>query len=270
MARPRKLTQAQKADRHDLYQRSVQAAEPECEFIADTFQALRRRAARKLREDFCGTALVAAEWVRRGPRNSAIGVDLDPEVLAWGEAHNLEALRPKQRERITLKQADVLEVRTAPMDCILAMNFSYWLIKERAALKRYFTRVRQQLVDDGIFFLDAFGGYDAHKVIREKTEHKGFTYIWRQASFHPVTHHCECHIDFRFPDGSQIRPAFSYTWRLWTLPEIRELLLEAGFTQVTIHWQGYNEKTGEPNGVFLPTEAGEPDAGWIAYIVAEK
>jgi cyclopropane fatty-acyl-phospholipid synthase-like methyltransferase len=270
MARVRKSTQADRADRHDLYQRAVQAAEPECEFIADTFKQLRRRAARSIREDFCGTALVATEWVRRYRSNTAIGVDLDPEVLAWGTEHNLGALRPTQRERIRLIESDVLSVRTPPVDAVLAMNFSYWLLKDRLSLRNYFKRVQRALVADGVFFLDAFGGYDAYKVIREKTEHKGFTYIWRQASYHPVTGECACHIDFRFPDGSQLRPAFSYTWRIWSLPEIRELLAEVGFSRVTVHWQGYDERTGEPNGIFSPTETGEPDAGWIAYVVAEK
>jgi len=270
MATRRKPTLADRADRHDLYQRAVQAAEPECDFIADTFKRLRRRPARSLREDFCGTALVAAEWVRRSRANHAIGVDLDEEVLAWGQEHNLAPLTPKQRERIHLVHGDVQSVRTAPVDAVLAMNFSYWLIKDRPGLRRYFKRVHRALVGDGVFFLDAFGGYESYKVITERTEHKGFTYVWRQAAYHPVTGECECHIDFRFKDGSALRPAFSYTWRMWTLPEIRELLAEAGFGPVTVYFQAFDEDTGEPNGEFYPTTTGEPDAGWLAYIVAER
>jgi len=270
MATRRRTTLAERADRHDLYQRAVQAAEPECDFISETFQSLRRRPARSLREDFCGTALVAAEWVRRSRANSAVGVDLDPEVLAWGREHNIATLTPKQQERIRLIESDVLTARTPASDVVLAMNFSYWLIKDRPGLLRYFKRVYRALVDDGVFFLDAFGGYDCYKVCTEKTEHKGFTYVWRQAAFHPVTSECECHIEFRFKDGSAIRPAFSYTWRMWTLPEIRELLAEAGFGPVTVHFQGFDDETGEPNGVFTPSATGEADASWLAYIVAEK
>ncbi len=43
-----------------------------------------------------------------------------------------------------------------------------------------------------------------------------------------------CHIDFKFEDGSVQKRAFSYDWRLWILPEIREVLAEAGFRRSTV------------------------------------
>jgi hypothetical protein len=66
-----------------------------------------------------------------------------------------------------------------------------------------------------------------------------------------------------------MKKAFSYEWRLWTLPEIRELLLEAGFSKATVYWEGEDED-GEGNGEFTPEAEGEPDPAWIVYIVAEK
>jgi hypothetical protein len=79
----------------------------------------------------------------------------------------------------------------------------------------------------------------------------------------------ECNIHFEFPDGSRFDKAFSYQWRLWTLPEIREILYESGFTQVDIYWEGTDEDTGEGNGLYTPSEIGDADAGWICYIVAQ-
>ena len=70
-------------------------------------------------------------------------------------------------------------------------------------------------------------------------------------------------------DGTRIERAFTYEWRLWSAPEIRELLLEAGFSKATVYWEGEDED-GEGNGEFLPDEKGEADLAWIAYIVAEK
>ena len=61
----------------------------------------------------------------------------------------------------------VLEVETEQPDIISAMNFSYWLLQDRASLKRYFTSVRKALKTDGVFFLDAYGGYDSYKTIEE-------------------------------------------------------------------------------------------------------
>jgi hypothetical protein len=67
-----------------------------------------------------------------------------------------------------------------------------------------------------------------------------------------------------------MKNAFCYEWRLWTLPEIREILLEAGFSRVTVYWEGTDEKTNEGNGEFSPAEHGEADDAYIVYIVAEK
>ena len=267
------VTLAKQADRHALYEHAVQCAEAEVDFVDTTFAQLRGRQARLLREDFCGTANVCCEWVRRRADNRAIGVDLDPEVLAWGQEHNLAKLQDDQRARITLLTEDVMTVQTEAPDIVSAMNFSYWLLMERKALLGYFRRVREALCDDGVFFLDAYGGYDSHREITEEREiddgGAGFTYIWEQADFDPVTHQMVCHIHFRLADGSRIKRAFSYRWRLWTLPEIRDLLDEAGFRNVRVYWQGWDED-GEPDGDFKPVTKGVADAGWICYLTAEK
>jgi hypothetical protein len=67
-----------------------------------------------------------------------------------------------------------------------------------------------------------------------------------------------------------MKRAFTYHWRLYSLPEIQDCLREAGFSNVTVYWEGTNHKTGEGNGVFKPSRRGEACAGWIAYLVAEK
>ncbi len=263
------LTLAERADRHTLYEQAVQCVEAEVDFIDETFKAVRGRTPEVLREDFCGTANTACEWVRRRRKNKAIGVDLDESVLAWGRAHNVAALG-QAANRITLVSENVIKVDTLPPDVIIAMNFSYWIFKKRQQLRRYFRRVRQALGSDGIFILDAFGGYDSFRVTKDKTKNEGFTYIWDQAYYNPITGDMRCHIHFKFPDGSRIKNAFSYDWRLWTLPEVQELLAEAGFDRITVYWQGTDEETGEANGEFEPATVGEPDAAWIVYIVAQK
>lgn len=263
-------TLAEQADRHALYQEAVQNVEDEIDFVDSTFKARRGRRATIIREDFCGTANTSCEWVRRRRENRAIGVDLDPEVLEWGREHNVASLPGDGARRIELRQEDALTVQTEPVDAVLAMNFSYWLFQERDQLRRYFETVRDALVEDGILFLDAYGGYEAHQEIEEERECEGFTYVWEQASFDPISAEMTCYIHFEFPDHSRMRRAFSYTWRLWSLPELRELLSEAGFRRVTIYWEGYDEDTGEGNGVFEPVDRGDPDAGWLCYLVAEK
>jgi len=51
---------------------------------------------------------------------------------------------------------------------------------------------------------------------------------------------------------------------------LQELLSEAGFEHVLVHWEGTDEKTNEGNGVFTATDMGEADASWICYISAER
>jgi SAM-dependent methyltransferase len=262
---------ASRSDRHDLYQRAVQTVDAEIDFVDATFRKLRGRLPATLREDFCGTANTSCEFVRRRKANRAWGVDLDEATLAWGIEHNLSKLKDDARSRVTLVRDNVIHARTPKVDCVLAMNFSYYLLMERAQLLAYFKSVRQTLGPRGVFFLDAYGGYDAFRVLKEKRNiGRGATYVWDQADFDPISGVAECHIDFRFKDGSAMKKAFSYRWRMWTLPEIRDVLVDAGFRTTTVYWEGWDEKAHTGDGDFKPATRGEPDPGWICYIVAEK
>ncbi|MGW8370587.1 MAG: class I SAM-dependent methyltransferase, partial [Gammaproteobacteria bacterium] len=240
-AKKQKIPMAEQFELHDLYEQAVQAVDAEIEFLDETFRALRGRTAISFREDFCGTASACCEWVRSSEERYAVGVDNDPEVLDWGRKHRIAKLTEADRTRVKLLEDDVRSVTTEPVDLIGAFNFSYFMFQTRDELKSYFQRCRDALVDDGILFLDAFGGPDSTEVQKEKTKFDNFTYVWDQAEFHPVTNFMRCHIHFKFPDGSKIKRAFTYEWRMWTLPEIRELLLEAGFSAVRVYWEGEDE-----------------------------
>lgn len=268
--KPKGPPMAERADRHALYQDSVQCVESEIDFVDETYEALRGRKASTLREDFCGTGNTSCEWVRRRETNRAIGVDIDGEVLAWGREHNVAKLEAEARNRVGLLEGDVRTLRAEPVDILLAMNFSYWLFDERPSLLEYFKAAYAHLKDDGVFFLDCYGGYDAPRELEEERECEGFTYIWDQFAFNPIDNRMTCKIHFHFPDGSKIKNAFEYSWRLWSIPEIRELLADAGFKKTTVYWEGTDEDSDEGDGNFEPTEQGDADAGWIAYISAEK
>ena len=259
-----------KADRHKLYELSVQDVSHEYSFINKTFREIRGYNAHILREDFCGTAKMCCEWVSKRNKNTAVGVDIDPEVLSWGKKHNLRKLKSSARKRITLLRENVMKVKSKPAQVIMAMNFSYQLFKQRDTLRKYFKTVQKSLAKDGIFFLDAFGGYEAYSETREKTKRKGFTYIWEQESYNPITGDMTCHIHFHFPDKSRMKKAFTYEWRLWTLPELRELLEEAGFSKITVYWEGTDEESGEGNGKYSPSFHGDADPSWVCYLTAEK
>lgn len=258
------------ADKHVLYQESVQGVELEIDYVRDIFFESRKRKLLSIREDFCGTALSACEWVSRDPGHTAVAVDIDASVLDWGREYNIAALTASQQKQISLKQADVLAVKHDPVDVCLAFNFSYWIFNERRVLKSYFQKVYESLKQDGVFFLDTFGGYDAYKTQQERRDEDGFVYIWDQASFNPITNQMQCYIHFEFPDGSKMDKAFSYNWRLWSCAEVRDILAEVGFKNTRVFAQDFEEDGDEPLDTYSETEEMEDYATWIGYIIAEK
>ena len=137
-------------------------------------------------------------------------------------------------------------------------------------LRHYFETARATLADPGMLVLDAYGGADALRCETERRKVGGFTYVWDQHSYDPITGAATNFIHFRFPDGSEMKKAFEYHWRLWTLPEIRELLNEAGFKDVVVYWEGTDDETEEGNGEFTVAKTGEACPGWVAYLVAKK
>ena len=260
---------AKTADKYHLYELSVQETDADLDFVEGVYRERRGAEPLRFQEDFCGTALLCARWVQRGPRRTAVGVDLDAACLDYARGRHLARLKPEERRRVQLIQADVRRAETPPADVIGAFNFSYWGLRSRAELLDYFRHARESLAPEGCLVLDLFGGADAQVECEETTKKEGFTYIWKQEAMDAITNHITCRIAFRFPDKSVLEDAFVYHWRVWSLPEIRDVLHDAGFGTVTAYWEGVDED-GEGDGVFLPREHAENEEAWIAYLVAWK
>lgn len=272
---------ARLADKHVLYRHSVQNPEHEVEFLDRVFRKLRGRRPRSLREDFCGTAWIAAEWVKSHPERVATGLDLDRPTLEWARRHVVNGLAPAARARLSLVRADVL---TPPKsvgrhEIVIAYNFSYWIFTQREVLRRYFETVRRGLTRDGVFVLDLMGGAECHEEVTDRTRcwmprdratgvGGPYTYVWEHAMFDPITARTTCRIHFEFPKGPALRNAFVYHWRVWELMELRDLLREAGFAKTRVYWEGENAQGGG-NGVFRERTKGTADRAFVAYLLAE-
>jgi len=255
----------------------VQSADADLDFVERIYKRKRGGRCRRLREDFCGTAALACEWVSRRKDNRAIGVDLDRPTLEWGRRFYVSHLG-KAAERLTLACKDVRALTRPRVEVIVAQNFSYSVFKTREDLGGYFRKVRSSLVDTGIFFIDTLGGPEAMDVLKEKrripaskafngARIPAFTYVWDQVRFNPVNHDLLCHIHFRLPDGTRIKRAFTYDWRLWTLPELQELLLEAGFASAEVYVEGWDEEADDTDGIFRRRRYFENQSAWVAYVV---
>lgn len=256
-------------DKYWYYRRAVQSPENDVEFFRDTYKSIRKKLPTTMREDFCGTFSLCCEWVKLGPRYQAFGIDLDEEPIQYGKTHYLPQLSKSQRERVEILQKNVLNPGLPRADIICAMNFSHFIFKEREQMKAYFKNCYSTLNEDGIFITDAFGGALCQKANVETTKHRGFTYYWDQENFDPVTNYAQFHIHFKVDGEKKREKVFSYDWRMWTLPELREMMLESGFRKATVYWEG-STRSGEGNGVFSPVEKGEECEAWIAYVIGEK
>lgn len=255
-------------DKYELYRKAVQSAENDVLFIRDTFKELKKRDARIFREDFCGTFALSTEWIKLHAQNQAVGIDLDPEPMAYGRQNYLTRLKPEQQRRMKLVEGNVLNSNLPKADIVAAMNFSYFCFKTRELMKAYFTNVYGSLQKDGMFLVDVFGGSQCFDAIEDTIKHEGFTYYWDQTNFDPVTNEALFHIHFRV-NGKKIEQVFTYDWRMWSISELRDIMTEVGFKKTHVYWEG-TAKDGSGDGNFTRVDHGEACQSWIAYIVGEK
>lgn len=261
-----KLT-AKNADKHELYERSVQEVSADVRFINRVYKKKHGRRPTRLREDFCGTSILCAKWVTKDAANTAIGLDLDAPTLAYAKERHIDPLGTERAKRVTLIERDVLDGYKEEVDVCVAFNFSFCTFKERSTMVDYYRSVRKSLANGGAFMLDIHGGPEAQVEAEEETDHGDFVYVWDQGSMDALSGFAKRHIHFRFRDGSEMRNAFSYDWRVWSLPEIQDMLRDAGYSKIEIFWEGAT-KDGEGNGIFRRVSRAENEDSWIAYIVA--
>lgn len=256
-------------DKYDLYYQAVQSPEADVDFFKRVYKELRGSSAEVFREDFCGTFLLSSEWVQNRPQHKAWAVDIDPEPLEYGRNNYWKKLSPKVQKKLKIFEGDVLTGRLPEADIAAALNFSYFAFKKRSQLRVYFANAYNSLRKKGLFVIDVFGGTQCTDAIEDKEIRNGFTYFWDQENFDPVTNEALFHIHFKLKGRKKIENVFTYDWRMWTVPELRDLLDEVGFKKTHVYWEG-TTRNGEGNGKFTRTEQGEACQSWIAYIVAEK
>ncbi len=257
-------------NKYDLYEEAVQSPDSDVAFILREYRKIYKSEPLSLREDFCGTGALLRAWVSRSASRSAVGIDLDPAPIFYGLQTHHASLKPARRERVRFVQDDVLRASRFKADVICAFNYSYYVFKTRELLLAYFKSVRKSLNSKGLFFLDTFGGTDAMIESVESRRIGDFTYYWECESFNPLTHECLYAIHFRRNSrgAPKHRRVFTYDWRYWTMSELRDLLIEAGFAKVRSYWEG-DDRRGGGNGVFRETVRAENCQSWISYLVAE-
>ena len=278
ITRPRRVRARGRLDRHAFYEVAVQGVDWDLDFLERVW--LRRnpgREPRQFREDFCSTAALATAWAQRGRERRAWAVDLDPEPLAWARTHRLPFAR-EAASRVTLVRGDVRQPRKPAVDVACALNFSWWVFHERADLVRYLRAARAGLKPGGVLVLNLFGGTKAECTLSERTRKRAasapdgtmlppFTYVWEHASYDAVKRRLVAHIHFELRDGRRIPRAFTYDWRMYTVPELRDAMLEAGYSDFEVWSEGWDARAKRGNGVLYRRTTLDNDDTWIAYAV---
>lgn len=250
-------------DRHDLYERTVQSPEKVVQFL----RAIHGSSPRVLGEDFSGTASISRAWVRLVPDGAAIAVDLDAVVLERARDHATSG----RLERIEGDARAATDPARHAADVIFVGNFSIGEIHERADLVRYLARSRDRLRTGGVFVCDTYGGPSAFRVGAVERSHwvesgVRIRYVWEQREADPFTARVVCAMHFRLERGGEIfesfEDAFVYRWRLWSVPELREGMLEAGFAWTEVRSELYGDPgiglgiAGEPSRANLDEKEG--------------
>ncbi len=257
-----------------LYEASVQCPEWHVRHFPRYLLWMTGKKAMSLREDFCGTSRISAEWVKSDKNRTALGMDLDPEPLDYYERIHRPTLLPSQAERLRLVQKNVLIPTHEKFDLIAACNFSFYIFHEREVLLSYFRAAHRSLEPKGALFLEMAGGegmlegMEEERMVRIPKIGK-IKYVWEQNDFDAISSVNDYAIHFQMPNKKWLENAFQYHWRIWGIREVREILKEAGFSKTHVFWETA-DSTGKGTGEYAPMENGDPSHAWIAYVAGVK
>jgi len=260
-------------DRHDLYELCTQTPERDVGLL----RAI-SRGARLLGEDFAGTAALAHAWVRAVRGGRAVAVDRDPEPLR----------RRAADRRVARLVADVRRVARR-VDLLVALNFSVCELHDRRDLVAYLRHARRRLTRGGAFVADLYGGEGAFDVGRQRERHRGprgekVIYEFEQRSADALTGRVVDALHFEVTGKSgarhaairggrtiRLRDAFVYDWRLWSLPELRDALRDAGFARTEVYSRFEHARDGRGRVHVKPLASSrELGATWCVFVVGRR
>jgi hypothetical protein len=262
----------------DLYRAAVQHPQAEANFArrVHAYGNRNHAAPLRLKEDFAGSASVAALWCLLDPRHEAWAVERHAATARFAQRHVQRELG-REAARCHVIRADVHDVTEPRVDIVLALNFSVFIYHERSALCDYFAAARKSLRPGGALIIDAYGGPGAMTPMLQKRRvpascecgTPALEYQWQQVSHDAATGRVDNRIHFRV-GRRLIRNAFRYDWRLWSLPELREAMLDAGFARATAWCDRYDPAANTSDGVYRPTRTMPNRHDWVAYVSGHR
>lgn len=261
--------------KYELYEASVQDSKDELKFFQRAYVNEFGKKPISLREDFCSTFLNSLTWIKMGKDHTSYGVDMNPEPLEYGTKNHLSKLKPEDQVRLTLFNENVLTVKTPSVDLITVSNFSICFLKTRQQMLDYFKSCFHTLHPEGMMIFDLLGGQELPDEQEDKRAFKlpdgtKAYYFWEHAGYNPITHDAKFYIHYQIKGQKKMNRVFSYDWRMWSLPEFKDILMEAGFRKVDVYWEGDDPDSQEGNGIFRKATKAESCPIWLAYMVGIK
>lgn len=261
-------------DKHALYLASVQDPLSDVVRISLIYKQLNGKEALSFREDFAGTFALSCSWVQSKKSRSAIAIELEKDVLDYGIKNYYPNLSDSERKRLEYFCKNSIS-KSRSVDICVAFNYSYCLIHTRVELVEYFKAVKNSLNKGGLLFLDIFGGSESEipevqeREVNNNDQIAPFYFEFVREDFNPISRKSHYHINFKYHSGIEILRAFEYHFRMWSIPEVRDCMTEAGFSQSYVYWEGFDEE-GWGNGEFHQSESEDNTYNWNAYIVGVK
>ncbi|MEM1165470.1 MAG: hypothetical protein AAGI30_04185 [Planctomycetota bacterium] len=262
----------ERVNRFDLYEWCVQSCQVQVRFL----DAVHGGMPQVLADDFAGPAGLARAWLDLGAERGAIATDIDEEPLAHGLIRAIERHGESALRRLALQRCGVLEAG-GQADVVAALNFAAGELPTRPVLVTYMRHVLFRLNAGGVLVLDTYGGPDAFTqgVYEVDVAISGETvrYEWHQRECDPLTSRVRNAIHFSIPGGPRIEDAFTYDWRLWSVGELRDAMLEAGFraTEVYLDYSGALDDDGQllvaPDSIDGEFVDRTLDGDFVAYVV---
>lgn len=262
-------------DIHDLYELCVQSPD----HLVPLLRAIHGGQPRVLAEDFSGTAALCRAWANSGHDFRAIAVDRDPAVL-------VRAAHP----RVLTLTADVREgerLRGVQADLVFAGNFSIGYLHTRAELMDYLRLARHRVGADGVFVCDTYGGASAFVPGVVERAHpvpagrypgvaagSRVLYCWEQQEADALTARVTDVLHFRLESPGAGGPeivaewpgALTYHWRLWSVPELREAMAEAGLTRTAVYATVPDAVDGDGVAYIEPVEGQDVGESFIVLV----
>lgn len=273
--RPSKRVRANAAakappDRHALYELCAQNPTRDVRML----RAMHGGDPRILGEDFSGTAALSRAWTAMSPEMKAVAVDHDPEPLSLARG----------APRVKVVQGDVMSA-SDPADIIGVLNFSICEIHARRVLVKYLRHARSRLKAGGVFVADIYDGADAFltgrivQYVKAPWSPRGakggrVRYEWEQRHADLLTGRVINAMHFGATWGGRrlrFEDAFVYDWRLWSIRELRDAMVDAGFGVTEVYPRTADAMDADGNLYVQPVE--DPlDLGdsFSAYVVGRR